>query len=111
MALTSIDPFPRDGETIHTVVEATGGTLSISDQRVRVSIPGARRPALDMPLAGLGRIQFDIELDRPATFVIVPPHVDNNPEVLAIPPSQYEAIASGLARVGKFLAANGNGKL
>ena len=104
MALLSSDPFPRDGETVHSVVEAIGATLSISDQRMQVSIPGVQRLQLDMPLSDLRRIQFDIERDRPATMVIVPIHVHNTPQVLAIPAAQYDLAARGLAHIGRFLA-------
>lgn len=109
MALESTTPFPGDGETVHTVIEAVGATLSISDQRMRVWVDGADTPSLDMGLADLRRIQFDVERDRPATFVIVPLHVHNPPQVLAIPASQYDATAIGLAKLGAFLASVSDG--
>ena len=62
------------------------------------------RVALDIAFSGLRRIQFDVERQRPATLVIVPEHPADEPQVLAIPPERYEAIASALTIIGRQLA-------
>ena len=62
------------------------------------------RIGLDVPYQELRRVQFDIERARPATFVIVPEHPANQPEVLAIPVSEYENAARALAVIGRNIA-------
>ena len=104
MTVHTSAPFPREGEKVHAVIKAVGAVLSISDQRMTVTLPESGVVLLDMPLGALRRIQFDIELDRPATLVIVPLHPDHQPQVLAIPPDQYPSAAAGLVMVGRHLA-------
>ena len=100
---TPVIPFPTDGELVHAVIDAVGTRLSISDRRILVTLPEAGIVLLDMPMEGLRRIQFDIELERPATLVIVPLHPAHHPQVLAIPPVAYEATCTALAAIGQIL--------
>jgi hypothetical protein len=97
-------PFPSSTEKVYAVVEAIGARLSISDQRMTVSLPELGKVLMDMPLEDLRRVQFDIERDRPATMVIVPHQGDHQLQVLAIPRDEIETAAVGLGMVGLYLA-------
>jgi hypothetical protein len=92
----------EDGETLHVVADTTSATLLVTDRRVVVAQED--RIALDIAFAGLRRIQFDVERQRPATLVIVPEHPADEPQVLAIPPERYEAIATALTIIGRRLS-------
>ena len=76
--------------------------LAVTDRRIAVIADG--RTALDVAIDGLRRIQFDIEKDRPATLVIVPEHASHVPQVLAVRPVEYEAVAAALVTIGQRLA-------
>ena len=73
-------------------------TLGVSNRRLLVVSP--ERLHLAVPFEGLRRIQFDIERQRPATLVIVPEDAGHEPQVLAIPPSEYPAVAEALVSIG-----------
>ena len=62
------------------------------------------RIALNVAIHGIRRIQFDIERVRPATLVIVPESPSDQPQVLAVPPEEYEATGHALALIGRRLA-------
>ena len=79
---------------------AAGDTLVVVTNR-RMAVANAERLMLDVPIENLRRIQFDIERQRPATLVIVPEHPEDEPQVLAIEPRDYEAIARALVVVGR----------
>ena len=76
-----------------------GDTLVVVTDR-RMAVATAERLMLDVPIDALRRIQFDIERKRPATLVIVPEERTYEPQVLAIEPSGFEAIARALVTVG-----------
>jgi hypothetical protein len=97
-AFQRLDP----GETVMTQAAARDGLILVTDRRVAVATDG--RLAMDLPIDGLRRIQFDIERTRPATLVIVPDHPGDEPQVLAIPPEQIDAVTTALAFIGKRLA-------
>jgi hypothetical protein len=59
---------------------------------------------LDVAIDNVRRIQFDIERGRPATLVVVPEHPADEPQVLAVPPEQYRAVADVLIVLGERLA-------
>jgi hypothetical protein len=86
-------------EELHVQARALDGTVAVTNRRLVVTNDG--RVALDVGYEELRRIQFDIERGRPATFAIVPDAPSHPPEVLAIPPSQYEDAARVLAVVGQ----------
>jgi hypothetical protein len=69
----------------------------------RVAVAEEERIALDLPFAGLRRIQFDIERERPATLVIVPEHPSHEPQVIAVPPDRYREVTRALALIGERL--------
>ena len=96
-ALQALEP----GETVETIVEATETRILVTNRRIAVA--QQERLALDIRLDEVRRIQFDIERDRPATFVIVPEHPSHEPQVLAIPPATYHAIGAALAYIGQRL--------
>ncbi len=79
---------------MHVVADTPSATLLVTDRRVVVAQED--RVALDISFDALRRIQFDVERRRPATLVIVPEHPADEPQVLAIPPERYEAIAAAL---------------
>jgi hypothetical protein len=81
------------------VQASAGDTLLIVTNR-RMAVANAERLMLDVPIANLRRIQFDIERQRPATLVIVPERPEDEPQVLAIEPRDYEAIVRALVVVG-----------
>ena len=95
----------RPGECIQAHIPVVTTEIEVTDQRLAVS--DEDRLALDIEIAALRRIQFDIELDRPATLVIVPDHALDEPQVLAIPPDQLRAVAEALAYIGQRLYLEG----
>ena len=90
-------------ETVHVKAKASDAVLAVTNRRLVVVAPP--RPALAVPFEGLRRIQFDIERTRPATLVIVPDAARDEPQVLAIPPSEYRAVGDALVALGLALAA------
>jgi hypothetical protein len=81
------------------VQASVGDTLLVVTNR-RMAVADAERLMLDVPIENLRRIQFDIERQRPATLVIVPERPQDEPQVLAIEPRDYEAIVRALVVVG-----------
>ncbi len=97
-------PIIRDlqpGESIHSLVRAGDSRVLVTDRRIAVA--QTDRTMLDVELDKVRRIQFDIERERSATLVIVPEHVDDEPQVLAIPPDAYQAVGDALAFIGQRL--------
>ena len=88
-------------EPIAAHARAEGAHVAVSDRRLIVATDD--RVTLAIPFEGLRRVQFDIEKDRPATLVLVPEAFTNRPQVLAIPPEEYGAIARALAALGAGL--------
>jgi hypothetical protein len=70
----------------------------------RLAIASRDRLALDVPIANLRRIQFDIERTRPATLVVVPNGPTDEPQVLAVQPDDYRGVADALVVIGRRLA-------
>ena len=98
-ALRSLDP----DEEIHVQAPAGNNLVIVTDRRL--AIAAQDRLALDVPIKNLRRIQFDIERDRPATLVIVPQRPQDEPQVLAVQPREYEGVANALVVIGQRLAA------
>ena len=92
----------RDGSITNTI-EAVGARFTFSGTHLTVVLPENEMVLLDMPIADLRRIQFDIERDRSATLVIVPGKAEHLPQVLAVPPTEYEAAGIALARIGRLI--------
>jgi hypothetical protein len=88
----------RPDEELHVQARAIDGVLAVTNKRLVVT--NDSRVALDVPYTELRRIQFDIERDRPATFVIVPDNPSHPPEVLAIPVREYDNAARVIAVIG-----------
>jgi hypothetical protein len=97
-ALRSLEP----DEEIHVQATAGENVVIVTDRRL--AIASRERLALDLPIDNLRRIQFDIERDRPATLVVVPQRPFDEPQVLAVRPEEYEAVAQALVVVGQRLA-------
>jgi hypothetical protein len=98
-ALHSLDP----DEEIHVQAPAGDNLVIVTDRRL--AIAARDRLALDVPIDNLRRIQFDIERDRPATLVVVPQRPQDEPQVLAVRPPEYEGVARALVVIGQRLAA------
>jgi hypothetical protein len=94
-----VTPHLEPGETIHTIAQAGGASLVVTDRRLAVAADG--RIALNVPFQDLRRIQFDIERQRPATLVIVPERPADEPQVITVPPQRYGDVAMALALVGE----------
>jgi hypothetical protein len=58
---------------------------------------------LDVPIDDLRRVQFDIERERPAMLVFVPERPQDEPQILAVPPADYETVAHALVVIGRRL--------
>lgn len=84
----------------------TGDTEIVVTDR-RLAVVATDRLMLDIGLDGLRRIQFDIERDRPATLVLVPEQPSHEPQVLAVHPEDYPAVAQALVYIGQRLAGGG----
>jgi hypothetical protein len=89
-------------EEIH--VEAPAGDHAVVVTAKRLAIGTRDRLALDVPIDNLRRIQFDIERNRPATLVVVPEHPGDEPQVLAVRPTDYPGVAEALVVIGQRLA-------
>ena len=91
----------RPDEELHIQARSMDSVVAITDRRVIVT--SGERIELDIPYEQLRRVQFDIERGRPATLVIVPEWPSDRPQVLAIPPEEYERAALGIGRIGQYL--------
>ena len=90
------------GEQLQVTARAIDAFVAVTDRRLAVI--NDRKVLIDTPFHGLRRIQFDIERDRPATLVVVPESSMQVPQVLAIPPEEFDAVTRALAMVGRRLA-------
>jgi hypothetical protein len=97
--LGSLDP----DEEIHVQTRAGDMMVIVTDRRLAVA--AAERLALNVHIENLRRIQFDIERDRPATLVVVPQSPQDEPQVIAVQPGDYEGVAEALVVIGRRLAA------
>jgi hypothetical protein len=103
----SIDPTPHSerldpSERIHVEARAEDGLVIVTDQRLMVARRDGRYD-LDIRYESLRRIQFDIERTRPAVLVILPERPSDPPQVLSIPPDQFEVVGQALAVIGERL--------
>ena len=103
--LRLVEATLADDEVIEARARARDGVLAVTGRRL--AIAANDRVVLDIPFKRLRRIQFDIERSRPATLVVVPEHPSDQPQVLAIPPEEYDAVAQALALVGRRLDETG----
>jgi hypothetical protein len=103
------EPIPlrllEPDEKLEVAARARDAVLAVTDRRLIVA--DEERIALEVPFTDIRRIQFDIERTRPATLVIVPENAAHQPQVLAIPPEEYDRAATALALVGRRLASQG----
>lgn len=93
----------RPHEEIVEVVQVDGATLILTTDRVAVGAD--KRLQFDVRIAGLRRIQFDLEAQRPATLSIVPESAETEPSILTVMPYAYDDVARVLAYVGGQLDA------
>jgi hypothetical protein len=104
--MTTKDPVHRildPDESIEMVAKARTHRVVLTDRRVAVT--DDERVALHVSYPAVRRIQFDIERNRPATLVIVPESPHDEPQVLAIPPEEYEDVAKALVAIGLRIAS------
>jgi hypothetical protein len=99
--LTHLAALLEADEPITAHARAQDAHVAVSDRRLIVATED--RVTLAIPFEGLRRVQFDIEKNRPATLVLVPEKFENRPQVLAVPPEEYGAIARALAAIGAGL--------
>jgi hypothetical protein len=90
------------GDSLQGRVRATEADVGVSERRLFVVWDRGVR--LDVPIERIRRIQLDIERDRPATLVVVPQVATDEPQVLSIPPTEYEAAARVVVLLGLGLA-------
>jgi hypothetical protein len=86
------------GERIQAHAKAVDASIVVTDRRLVVA--SEANLMLDVSFDRLRRIQFDIERARPAALVIVPEWPSDLPQVLSVPPDQYDAMATLLSYVG-----------
>jgi hypothetical protein len=89
-------------EQLQITARAFDAFVAVTDRRI--AVVNDRKVLIDATFDGLRRIQFDIERDRPATLVVVPESSMQIPQVLAIPPEEFDAVTRALAVVGRQLA-------
>ncbi len=89
------------GERLEVSVPADGSRLAVTTDRVLVAM--GDRMTLDVPIAGLRRLQLDIERDRPAVLAVVPESVRDEPQILTVLPHAYDDVAAAVAFVGHRL--------
>ena len=94
-------------ERVQARARAGDTEIVVTDRRLAVG--STDRLTLDIGLDGLRRIQFDIERDRPATLVVVPEQPSHEPQVLAVHPEDYPAVAQALVYIGQRLAGHRDG--
>jgi hypothetical protein len=101
----TLEPAVRDilqpDEDLHIQVRSIEATLAVTNRRLIVA--NGNRVILDLPFEQLRRVEFDLERGHPATLVIVPDSPSDRPQVLSIPPEEYERTAMALARIGERL--------
>ena len=85
-------------EVVRGVVDGIDGRLVLTDRRVLITENGVI--TLDVSIANLRLVEFDIESQRPATVIIVPEHPRDPPRQIAIEPQQYDELAAVLAQLG-----------
>jgi hypothetical protein len=91
----------RPDEPLEISVRADGSSLGVTAERVVVAI--GDRVTLDVPIAGLRRLQLDIERDRPAVLAVVPESIRDEPQILTVMPQAYDDVAAAVAFVGHRL--------
>jgi hypothetical protein len=96
-----LSPIAR-AEPVRAVAQVRDAHVVVTDRRVAVASDA--RLLLDVPIENLRRIQFDIERKRPATLVVVPERPSDEPQVLAVRPEHYRAVADVLVVLGQQLA-------
>jgi hypothetical protein len=92
----------RSGEAVEIVVKVDGATLIVTSDRLAVGVDGAL--TFDVRIAGLRRLQFDIEPDPPATLSIVPESATKEPQILAVLPHAYDDVSRAITFVGHKMA-------
>jgi hypothetical protein len=103
----SIDDHPilrpiAQAEPVQAVARVRDAHVVVTERRLAVA--SDVRLLLDVTIDNVRRIQFDIERTRPATLVVVPEHPADEPQVLAVRPEHYRAVADVLVVLGQQLA-------
>jgi len=75
--------------------------LVVTDRRIIAK--DGERLALDVAVEEIRRIQLDVERGRPATLVLVPHRPENEPQVLAVPHEELEAVTRVVNVIGERL--------
>ena len=93
-------PLPED-ERLQVAARTIPAVVALTDRRMVIGTE--HRIAMDLPIEALRRIQFDVERGRPATLVLVPHSPRHEPQVLAVPDEELEAVSRAVYLVGSRL--------
>ena len=81
--------------------DADGAHVTLADGHLLVQRAG--RTILDLPVSRIRRVEFDIEREGPATFIIVPDSRGHDVQFLSVGPDALEAAALLVGRLGQRL--------
>jgi hypothetical protein len=104
-------PLPhvlQPGEVVESQAAIEDVVLAVTSHRFIVVEDG--RTLMDVPFAGLRRIQLDIERGRTTTLVVVPEHIGDEPRVVSVPIAQLRDTVSALALLGERINGSGAGE-
>ncbi len=95
-------PFPlHEDERLQVAARTKPAVVALTERRMVIG--DEYRVAMDLPIEALRRIQFDVERGRPATLVLVPYSPHHEPQVLAVPHEELDAVSRAVALVGARL--------
>ena len=88
-------------EEVTLIVQAVEAVVLVTDRRLVVATD--QHVELDAVFADIRRIQFDVERDVPATFVVVPEHIQHEPQVLRVEAAEILQAARAIAVISDHL--------
>jgi hypothetical protein len=97
-----LQPILLPDERLEMQAVAGDAIVIVTDRRL--AIADEHRLIMDTSFANIRRIQFDIERDRPATFVVVPDAARTAPEAIPVDPERYEDFGRAIAYIGLRLS-------
>ena len=103
-ASSRLERLLEPGEQLRHHASADDVIVAVTDRRLVVATHD--RVRLAVPIAGVRRIQFDIERSRPATMVIVPEDARFEAQVITVQPREYPGAATALVSIGQALASD-----
>ncbi len=88
-------------ERIEIHAHAEEAIVAVTNQRVVVTTDN--KLMIATPFDRLRRIELSFERERPGTLIIVPESPQEQPQILSMPPDEYDTVAQGLAIIGRRL--------